>query len=233
MSQSFKLYRLQQIDTQLDKNIARVKEIDAIMSDNKVLRQAQLGADRASEALEETRKHVRRTENDVQAQLLKIEQTEATLYSGKVSNPKELQDLENEAAALKRYLGVLEERQLEAMLREEEKDSINQSSLSNLEKIKSRLSVEHGNLTEEKAALQKDIIRLEGERYAAINMIPAEDLKQYQWLREQRRGIAVAKVTDNFCSACGSILSTSLLYAARSPNNINCCDTCGRILYAG
>jgi len=233
MSQSFKLYRLQQLDTQLYKAQARVQEIDKILNDNKALKQAQAKADDASVRLEDTRKILISAEREVQGQQLKIEQTEATLYGGKVGNPKELQDLENEAAALRRYLNVLEERQLEAMLAEEETESKYQSELTNVEQTTARLSGEHGLLTEEKSGLQKDIARITDERQAAINTIPDEDMHLYQQLRKKRRGIAVAKVTDTFCSACGSTLSTSLLYEARSPNKITCCEACGRILYGG
>lgn len=233
MSQSFKLYRLQQLDTQLDKALGRVQEIDKRLNDTAAMSMAQLKVDNTAARLEAARITLRSAEREVQGQQLKIEQTEATLYSGKVGNPKELQDMENEAAALKRYLDVLEERQLEAMLAEEEAQSKNQTELTNVEELTTKLSVEHGQLMDEKSNLQKSIRRITDERQATVNTIPDEDLKYYQQLRDKRRGIAVAKVTDTFCSACGSTLSTSLLYAARSPNKISCCEACGRILYAG
>jgi predicted nucleic acid-binding Zn-ribbon protein len=233
MSQSFKLYRLQQLDTQLDKALGRVQEIDKILNDTAALSMAQLRVDNTAARLESARKNLRSAEHEVQGQHLKIEQTEATLYSGKVGNPKELQDLENEAAALKRYLDVLEERQLETMLAEEEAQNKYETELKNVEELTTKLSVEHGQLMDEKSNLQKDIRRITDERQATVNTIPDDDLKYYQQLRDKRRGIAVAKVTDTFCSACGSTLSTSLLYAARSPNKISCCESCGRILYGG
>ncbi|MFN2235225.1 MAG: C4-type zinc ribbon domain-containing protein [Anaerolineales bacterium] len=47
-----------------------------------------------------------------------------------------------------------------------------------------------------------------------------------------RAGVAVAKVEDRACKACGSTLTASLNQAARSPSQIVFCDSCGRILYA-
>ena len=116
MSQSFKLFRLQQIDSELDKIYSRLNEIEAKLADDLQIRLAQEKVEDAHQEQNDAALQLRRAEVDVQSQRSKIEQSEATLYSGKVKNPKELQDLQNEAEALKRYLTILEDRQLEAML---------------------------------------------------------------------------------------------------------------------
>ena len=233
MSRPFKLYRLQQIDSQIDWMNKRLGEIDTALKDDQALKLAEKDAADAEQLQEEARKSLKRAENHVSQQNIKIEQNEATLYSGKVQNPKELQDLQNESASLKRYLEVLEERQLIAMLAEEEASSELQIATEELEKARQNSAQTNAALYEEKDKLDKDIERLQGEHQAAANSVEAEDLAFYKKLRTQRRGIAVSKVSEKACSACGSTLNSVLLYAARSPNQINCCDICGRILYAG
>jgi len=233
MTQTFKLYRLQQLDSQLDTYRKRVEEIDQKLKDNKALRAAELKARNSGIKLDDIKKTLKSAEQSVKEQLLKIEQTEATLYGGSVRNPKELQDLQNEAIALKRYLDVLEERQLDAMLYEEEAQEEYRSASQELETVTSKSTLENKGLTEEKDALLKDIARLEDERQTVANSIPAEDLQLYENLRAMRRGIAVARVSDNSCSACGSTLSAALLYQAKSPSTVTRCDSCGRILYVG
>ena len=233
MSRPFKLYRLQQIDSQLDRMIKRLREIETQLNEDKALRQAADLANQANEKVENARKAMRLAEDNVRQQRVKIEQSEAALYGGKVRNPKELQDLENEVASLKRYLGLLEDRQLEAMLTEEEAVSIQTKAARDLEKVRSQFSQQSNELLQEKERLLKDCTTSNEERQAAISSIPEEDMRLYTNLREKRRGIAVAKVTDKACSACGSTLNSALLHAAHSPFEINCCDTCGRILYAG
>jgi predicted nucleic acid-binding Zn-ribbon protein len=230
---SFQLFRLQQIDLRLDHAQSRIKQIDEILGDDSDLIKAQSFVDSTKQILAEARKQTRNAEMDVRSQNIKIEQTEAALYGGKVRNPKELQDLTNEAAALKRYLNILEDRQLEAMFKEEEAEANYQKASSQLEDLISRRNQEHKKISAEKAALLNDVANLTDEREAAIKSISKEELSLYEQLREQRRGIAVAKVSGKNCSACGSTLSTSLLYAAHSPNKISLCETCGRILYAG
>jgi predicted nucleic acid-binding Zn-ribbon protein len=120
MSSPFKLYRLQQTDSQIDRRATRVAEIEVALKDDEALMRGTRTVQIAEQELKDFRKALQRAEDNVSGQRVKIEQSEATLYGGKVKNPKELQDLQNEAAALKRYLGGLEDRLLEAMLAEEE-----------------------------------------------------------------------------------------------------------------
>jgi predicted nucleic acid-binding Zn-ribbon protein len=233
MSSPFKLFRLQQIDLQLDRTRARLREIQAALEENSVLR-AVMGKVAAREReLQESKKILQRAEGEVQAQRIKIEQTEASLYGGKIRNPKELQDLQNEAAALKRYRDVLEDRQLEAMMSVEEFEGALDEAATELKAVQERGAVQNASLLSEQSALYKDVERLENERQAATSSLEAPELRTYEQLRLARNGIAVAKVTDRACAACGSTLSAALLSAARSPNQITRCSTCNRILYMG
>lgn len=233
MNQPFKLYRLQQIDSQLDWTRARLEEIDVILANKSELQKAQQRHEKTNLELSTAQKELRQAEENVNQQQLKIEHTESTLYSGKVRNPKELQDMQNELAAHNRYLSVLEERQLKAMFTEEEAAANNQATFEQLELVQEKSAQQRETLNKEKEGLLVDVSRLEDERLAAANGIPEPDMKLYNTLRLQRRGIAVAKVSDETCSACGTTLSSTLLDSARKPNQLNLCETCGRILYVG
>lgn len=233
MNQPFKLYRLQQIDSQLYKAYARLSEIEKTLDDNSKLIQAQTRLENASDKFELTRKALQEAEHNVKMQQVKIEQSESTLYSGKVRNPKELQDLQNEAAALKRYKGVLEDRQLDAMIKLEDAEEKLSSSQINLDQVLAEITKRNSNLIGEQQSLQQDVERLEDERKAAVTSIDKNTVNLYSNLRKTRKGVAVAKVSDKNCTACGSTLSAALKQAARSANEINFCDTCGRILYSG
>jgi hypothetical protein len=233
MSQPFKLYRLQQLDSQLDASRERLREVEIALQEDQELRQAVSQTEEASQGLRKAQKNQGNAEYDVSQQRVKIEQTEATLYGGKVRNPKELQDLQNELAALKRYLVVLEDRQLEAMLEEEQAGEGEKSARQDLAKVRERHALKLAALEEERSHLVKEIANREEERRVAVASIPEADIALYEQLRRDRRGLAVARVSDRACSACGTTLNAMLLQAARSPNQINRCDTCGRILYVG
>jgi predicted nucleic acid-binding Zn-ribbon protein len=233
MSQPFKLYRLQQIDTQLDRGKSRLQEIEIVLAEEAAVRRAQRQVELREKQLQEATKTLGKAEQEVQTQRTKIEQSEAALYGGKVRNPKELQDLHQESAALKRYLSTLEDRQLEAMISVDDAEKAQQAAMEELEEIKRERAGQNATLLEERSGLQKEVARLEIERGAVSASIPPDDLRLYEQLRVQRSGVAVARVTDNACAACGTTLSAALLQAARSPNQLTRCDTCGRILYKG
>lgn len=233
MSQPFKLYRLQQIDSKINSIRSRFTEIEISLNDNLSLRAAQNQAETTSQSLQEAQKGLQIAERNVQDLQNKIQQSEATLYSGKVKNPKELQDIQSEAAALKKYLNVLEERQLDAMILVEEAELEHNKSESNLKSIRTNNAVKNSKLIEEQSTLVRDLDHLESERHVAVGSIPSDDLKIYDLLRKQKNGVAVAKVMDKNCLACGSTLTPSLLQTAHSPSQLTRCATCGRILYVG
>lgn len=233
MSQPFKLFRLQQIDSQLDRLQARLGEIETILGDDSAQKQAAAEHSAAQSELNNRLKTLKHAEGEVRQQRLKIEQTEATLYGGKVRNPKELQDMQNEIAALKRYLSVLEDRQLEAMLEVEASEEREQAATNRLETSQRASNAQRQELEAERSGLQNEVAHATSERQATISSIEAADLTLYEQLRRQRKGLAVAKVSDRYCSACGSTLSASLLHAARSSTQLTRCDVCGRILYSG
>jgi len=233
MSRPFKLYRLQQIDTQLDWIHNRLIEIDTALQDDDTLKEVSEAALKKEQDLEAARKALHRIEAEVGQQRLKIEQNESSLYGGKIRNPKELKDLENEVASLKRYLSTLEDRQLDAMLLEEDMAASRKTASGELEKTHLDFEMRCSELNREKEKILKDQQRLESERRAAIGSILPEDMVQYVQLRKTRRGVAVAMVVDRACSACGSTLNAALLNAVHSPNQITLCDSCGRVLYKG
>ena len=233
MSETFKLYRLQQTDSQIDRIRARLQEIEKTLRNDETLRQAEGKVAQAAQELQDKKKALQRTEQIVSDQRRKIELTEAALYGGKVRNPKELQDLQKESASLKRYLTVLEDNQLEAMLALEEAEAAEKAASVILETSRGDFQQQHFKLSEEQASLLRDLSRLENERLATVSTIPEAEMKLYMLLRQQRRGVAVAKVSGKACSACGSTLNSALLASASTPSQLTRCDTCGRILYAG
>ena len=233
MAQPFKLYRLQQFDSQLDRTRARLEEVRKALEDAQELHQAESQDKQAELELQSMRKALQKAEQSVKDQRIKIEMTEAALYGGKVRNPKELQDLQNESAALKRYLGVLEDRQLEAMLNEEEAQNISLKVKAALALVQAKHAAHQKDLLGEQDRLLKEIPHLEEERQAVASTIPTDEIALYDVLRRQRRGVAVSLVQNKACNSCGTTLNAALLDATLTSGQLTRCDSCGRILYIG
>lgn len=233
MSLSLGLYRLQQVDLQIDQIKVRLDAIRQTLENDSELRQARENFEVARQVKFQKEHALREAEAATREQRLKIEQTEARLYSGLVKNPKELQDLQNEAAALKRHLVTLEERELEAMIEAEQAEEGLQQAGKLLEETQLRRGEHLQQLVAEQNALEKKLEQLSAERLATRSALTAELLNTYENLRQQRRGVAVAQVSDNSCAACGTTLTAALQQAARSTSQLAHCPTCGRILFAG
>lgn len=233
MSQPFKLYRLQQTDSQLDALRARLHETQMALDDNRGVQQAEAARYDMELALVKAQKVLHKVEEEVKAVQLKLEQTESTLYGGKVRNPKELQDLQKENAALKRQIGLLEDHQLDEMLAVEEAEKLHKLAMTSLEEIQKKDALQKKDLSETKARQEKELSSLESERQAIAATISADDLLIYDQIRKQKRGVAVSKISDNACASCGSTLTPSQIQAASNPNQLSRCSFCGRILYVG
>jgi predicted nucleic acid-binding Zn-ribbon protein len=231
MSQTLNLYRLQQVDSQIDRLQLRLKEIQKIMDDdaeqfrlNEQVQAADARCQRAEQSLKQA-------ENNVQNQLIKIEQMQSDLYSGKSHSPKELQDLQNDVAALKRHLVTLEDRQIEAMQESETAEADRLSTQADLRTTLDKRAELDKGLQEERGMLKNDLERFFVERNAVAGAIPEVELGLYDQLRQQRRGVAVSVISDNSCEACGSTLSLAQIQSARSSGKMVLCPSCGRILY--
>lgn len=233
MSQSFKLFRLQQIDTTIDKGQQRLSEIDRLLKEDLEIRLSQQKLERAQKIKFEAEKDLRLAEAVVKEQRLKIEHSQSALYGGKVVNPKELQDLQHESEALRRYLVTLEDQQLEAMLALDEADSQLSAAESHQVDTEKQVASLREQLAIQRSELIHDLEINESEREAAVSNIDQYDLRHYERLRKQKNGRAVARIVDKTCAACGSTLTASTYSSAKVPTKITRCNSCGRILYAG
>jgi uncharacterized protein len=233
MSIALGLFRLQQVDSRISQVEARLSKVRETLENNSELRSAHDKVAAAQMEQQDAERSRRDAEQDARSQQIKIQQAESSLYGGSVHNPKELQDLQAEVASLKKHLATLEERELEAMLNAETAEASLHSVEHGLQQTESRFEDEHRKLIDDQDALIRDLTSLQAERQAAIGAIPAEMLSVYEGLRQQRRGVAVAEVSDNSCRACGTTLTAAVQQSARHNLQLVHCPSCGRILYAG
>jgi predicted nucleic acid-binding Zn-ribbon protein len=232
MSAALGLYRLQQVDSQIDQIQARLRTIQQTLENDVELRAANERLATGEANHKEAERALRLSESEVEKQRLKIEQTEASLYGGRVQNPKELQDLQKDVVSLKRHLETLEERELEAMIAAETTEKDLQTARAELERVQSNLKEQNRDLTGEAETLRKHLERLHSERQAVVTDIANQALGTYEQLRKQKRGLAITTINDNSCEACGTTLTASQQQNARSTSQLFHCPTCGRILYA-
>lgn len=231
MSASLGLFRLQQVDRQIDRARARLDTIKKTLENDKELKSAQTRLEDANTENQRALHSLKNIEIETETLRIKIEQANASLYGGNVKNPKELQNLQKEIVSLKKHLETLEERQLEAMSHSETAEVEKGKANAELDVIRSRLGNEHKKLIDEQTELIKQMESFGQEREAALAPIDAPLLASYEDLRKQKRGVAVTEVEDNACASCGTTINAALQQIARS-QKLSYCPSCGRILFA-
>jgi len=226
------LYRLQQVDSQLDHAHARLKAIQQTLENDEELRGSMERCVAAENRYRETERLLQQSEQEVEKQRIKLQQTEASLYGGLVHNPKELQDLQKDMVSLKKHLETLEERELEAMEASENAENELKNAQADLERVKASKGEQFRDLTEESIVLNRDLERFSSERFAVMKDLTAPALSSYEQIRKYKRGLAVTRLSDGSCAACGTTLTASQQQSARSSGQLFYCPSCGRILYA-
>ncbi len=233
MSRAQSLFILQELDTSLDQAEKRIHEIDLILQDSSLLDEAMEIYKELEMIHTEKSAFLKNAEHDVSLQNIKIEQNQKKLYGGAITNPKELEDLQLESNALGKYLQVLEERQLEAMLESDQSRSELESASNRVAEVKHNREIQHRSLTAEKTKLEAEIITLTAKKTRYIASVDLPDLPVYQALRGRSGGLAIALMVDASCSSCGSNIPSAIEQSAKSPSNLEFCPTCKRILHPG
>ena len=233
MSRISALFRLQEIDLELDAHRARLQSIEQALGDNPAVNAARLQASSAREKVNSARAQARSTDLDLQAVNEKISDAEKRLYSGLIANPKELRDLEQDLASLRRRGAAVEEQVLQAMIATESAEGQMAVVETKLQQAEAAAFQTHKDLLDERQRLQARAAQLAGEREAVSGAVAAEDQELYVRLRQTKHGRALAKLDESSCSACGEEVSSAHMQEVRRGITLVRCGCCERILYAG
>jgi len=233
MSAALGLFRLQQVDSRIGQVEGRLGKIQEVLENDIEIRSAREQVKIAETKHQDSERSRQISEEEARDKQIKIQQAESSLYGGKVQSPKELLDLQADIESLKKRLAAIEDQELEAMLKVESTQAYLQSMLENLKRVQVLLGDVNVKLIAEKESLSRDLADLQTERQATVGTVEAAFLKTYETLRQQRRGLAVAEVSENACHACGATINAALQQSARHAIELVYCPSCGRILYAG
>ncbi|MCL4253597.1 MAG: hypothetical protein KJ043_07455 [Anaerolineae bacterium] len=230
LSQAEALYALQKIDVSLLKNRKRLAEIQALLANNELVRNAQQAVDNATNTLNPLRAKAKDLDLELQATQNKHKTSEDRLYSGLVKNPKELQDLQNEIASLKHRIETLEEHSLEAMMLVEEATDELDLAEATLKQAISEAEQQNRDLLSEKNRVQKDVEALNIQREKALQAVTADNLKTYENLRPKKANQPVAILRNGSCTLCGIEQTGFIIDNVRKAKDLVMCLGCGRIL---
>jgi predicted nucleic acid-binding Zn-ribbon protein len=232
MSQSRTLHRLQKLDLDIDAGMRRVRELTAALEQDRALRQVQAEVAALQETLRPQQTRAADLNLELQAVADQTTQLSSRLYGGQVSNPKELEDIQNKIAERKRRHASVENELLETMISIEELQTSLAEASNHLHEVQAARAEERQKLTEELRGAKRELKTLKTERQEVAQQVNPETLKLYETLRGSKQGRAVAVLEGDSCSICRVGQTTTIVQQVRQDQELILCPSCGRILVA-
>ena len=225
------LFRLQTVESDIVQKERRLLEVEAALGESDALRRARSEVEAVRKRVKDLSARIHLLELESQSIQDEITETEGRLYSGRITNPKELASLAEKARNLKDRRAALEDELLQMMVDNEEAGADLAKNVEALTQVESDWGADQSDLVAERGQLVALIDRLRAERDALRNSIPGEDQELYEDLRKRKGGQGVAKVVDGACQGCGVAVPPAMLSAAARGEELLCCGSCERILY--
>ena len=229
MSLAGRLYKLQQLDLELQKKQQELSEVENQLGDNKALVSAESRLASQKEQLEDARKKQKSSEWELEDLQEKIRQIDSKLYSGKTKDPKELVNLGKEVKGLKSQTTIKEDTLLGLMSLTEETEARVKTTAGELERLKKEWEQRQETLRPRKSEIEIALADLQEERERAAEQIDSEAFNIYERIRITT-GQAVVKVERGRCLGCHITVPTSQWQKAKAGDLIQC-NNCSRILY--
>ncbi|MFC2023636.1 zinc ribbon domain-containing protein [Chloroflexota bacterium] len=233
MSVVRQLYYLQLVDSEWDERAERLAEVKAQLGESEDLVRAREAVGETERDREKLVSNLRPLELEIGGLDAKLKVNQDRLYSGRVRNPKELSNLQEEATALSRRRSQLEDEQLELLISIEENEAEQSERQARLRQIEATWSDDQSALAAGKGQLEERLSELDDERVALRRRIPEVDLVAYDDLRERLAGTAIALLKGGICQVCGVDVPTRMAMAVDRGEGQNFCPVCNRILLGG
>lgn len=230
MTQAEALYHLQEFDLIIAQAQKRLAEIATALSNNQVLVEAKNQVQTAQNTLAPLQTKTRNLELEIQSNTEKIRSTDEQLYSGRVRNPKELQEMQQEIQSLKNRNQELEDILLDAMLNVENAEAELHQKQAALEQLTADWENDHQHLLDEQNKLQAEVEKQRQKREGALPPITPETLKVYNTLRPRKNNQPVALLIGGSCSVCRVEQDMAIIGEVRKGQKLIYCVSCGRIL---
>ena len=229
MSVAKQLYRLQEIDLELESNEQALNQIASQLGESQAVTGAQAELTLEHQRLEELKREQHSAEWEADALITKLTTAEEKLYSGSIKNPKELTNLQHEIDSLKTTRDRLEDKALEIIDQVELAETSVASLSRKLNQLEAEWHRQQQQLSSRMKQLKTILSDLEHKRQLLLAKIDPQAVEFYDKLKQQRR-TAVAKVEQGICLGCRISLPITDLHQARSGNLVQC-SSCGRILF--
>lgn len=228
MNVAQQLYQLQEVDLELDANEQAARQISSQKGESEAVARLQTKLTSERQQLEQLQHQQHATEWEIKDLTDKISTAEEKLYSGRITNPKELTNLQHDVEGLKAQRDHLEDKVLEIMEQVERAEASIATASGELGALEAEWQNQQQQLSSDLEQVKATLSELSHKRELLSSNIDLQMVELYHQLRKQK-GTAVAEVKQGTCSGCRISLSTAELQQVRSGSLVQC-SNCKRIL---
>ncbi len=205
---------------------ARIEELTA--------RAAELDGRRveAETAVGDLTREQRKADAEVEQVKIRRQRDEQRLNSGAVTNPKDLESLQRELAALDRRIATLEDEELVVMEDLEQAQAVLDDVMHDVAEVEAALEQSRAARDASSVEIDQVVSVAMVERGALVERVPEALLALYDKLRAQYGGVGAGALRARRCEACRLELNSADLrdIAAASADEVVRCPECSRIL---
>ncbi len=225
------LYQLQQLDLELERLAAEQQVVVKSLRGNASLQELRIELNSAQQQLRSRLQAQKEAEWALEELTRRLGAQEQRLYSGMVSNPKELNALQQEIQHLRTQQGRQEDTYLEVMEATESLQEESRRKAETLQQAEEAWTRESAAMLARRDQLEVRKQELQARRTQMLTSIDAGFISRYEAMRRAKQGRAISKVEQNSCQWCRVILTPSELQRVRISSQLQTCTNCGRILY--
>ena len=225
------LYALQEVDLDLDRVYRALEQLEEELKTGISIENLEEALQDEQERLLEAELQQRDNQLEAESRRERSEVLETQLYDGSLTNARDLEALQIEAANVRHLIEQDEALSLELSIQIEEAQSKCASLTLELTEVKARWEVQQVELNERAAALRAEQSEYEKQRETLASRFDPATLQRYETLRKSKGGRAVAKVERDLCQGCRMSLPTQLRQRVKSGRQAVNCSSCGRMLF--
>ena len=225
------LHELQELDVEIAQCQGIISSVESQLGDRSALDSLRTQLESWEEGLHELRLKQRSGTLNADSIREKVQDLEGKLFGGAITNQRELDSYEKEAAFLRGQLQELDDGLLEAMVALDEAEEKVRSLEEGSRQSEEDWRVKQPELAQERKGLEETLAALESRRQGMVARVGGQELKLYENLRLAKGGVAIARVERGMCRGCRMALPTHQLQRVRAGREPVQCGSCGRILY--
>jgi len=227
------LILIQKLDSEIDQlNISfeKLAQRDQLAVQLKEQEYDQLELDRINKEIHERKQKSKKAEDQNSILEQKVKKEENRLYSGTISNPKELMGIKTEIDDLKKQIDKLDTEILEQMEALEILTGKERQLVSLIDERKIVIKKLESEIMQLESDIQSSISNLKDEVSGARKRLSEDACALYDRLRKEKGERVVAVIKNGICSVCNMTLPFEKVEKMNDIEKYYRCEFCRRII---